>query len=140
MMAMASSTAVATKGRATRPAVMPTLLTAISKRPSDETTRRASSAAWARSLTSATTATARPPSASMASVVACARAPSMSFTATAAPARASHWAICWPMPAPAPVTSATEPSSEIVIDIAPRSAPGPVLAIVNLRGPAYGRH
>jgi hypothetical protein len=30
------------------------------------------------------------------------------------------------------VTNATEPSSEIVIDIAPRSAPGPVLAVANL--------
>ena len=72
MMAMASSTAVATKGRATRPAVMPTLLTDI-----QAAQRRDHSAGQGGRLvpiaTSATTVTARPPSALIASVVASGR-------------------------------------------------------------------
>ena len=68
--------------------------------------------------TSAVTAMARIPMARAVPAVSSADAPSMSTAATRAPARASISAAAFPMPCPAPVTSATlssRPSRESVM-------------------------
>ena len=64
----------------------------------------------ARSVTSASIATARPPAASISTFASAAsRSARRATSATAAPLSASARANCWPSPLEAPVTSATRP-------------------------------
>src|SRR6266851_2567754 len=70
-------------------------------------------------VTSPLHATARPPSRSMRAMVSLAGASSRSLTTTAAPSRASRSATCCPMPRPEPVTTATLPSSCLMLSRLP---------------------
>ena len=65
----------------------------------------------ARSVTSPTDASARPPASVISATTDVAWSPSRSFTITAAPLSASRMAIARPMPLPAPVTIAERPET-----------------------------
>src|ERR1700722_1443638 len=101
-------------GPVPRPAIMPMLLTAMSRPPNAaeaSSTMRSTSSSCRQS---ATMAWARPPSPTMASTTRWACCARTSATETEDPARASHRAISDPMPAPAPVTSALAPDRSMV--------------------------
>src|SRR5690348_15961129 len=93
--------------------VTPALLTSTVGPPSSAAMRSTAAVTCSTSLTSAPTARALPPAASIASTVPLAWASSRSRTATANPSWASRIAVAAPMPRAAPVTTATraEPAS-----------------------------
>src|SRR4051794_40294910 len=107
--------------------VTPALLISTVGAPSSAAIR--STAAWtcSASLTSAPTARARPPAASMAWTVFFASASFRSSTATANPSSASRRAVAAPMPRAAPVTTAT------------RAVPASLINVPFLRMPAGSR-
>ena len=112
-MSRQNAPSISTNRAVPRPAIMPTLLTAMSSRPPQATTSATSWSIAASSRRSATNDEAVPPSSAMSATVSLAFSARMSFTATEAPARAIHRAISRPIPAPDPVTSATLPEWSI---------------------------
>ena len=95
------------------PRSQPALLTRIVASPSDFTTASGRAATALRSVTSTAKAADRPPLALISSVVAFAVSPLRSTVATAAPWVASWRAMAFPMPDPAPVTTAVLPVRSI---------------------------
>ena len=87
------------------------LLWRTSRRPNSRTAIATIAATWSSSLTSASMASARPPSSVMARATRSASAPRMSSTRTDAPSAAKSCAVASPMPDPPPVTIATLPST-----------------------------
>ena len=90
--------------------VMPALFTRMSTVPNASMTRFTHASTSALSATLQPSARAVEPAASTRSTVSRHQSSWRSTTATLAPASASFFAICWPMPRPAPVTMATLPS------------------------------
>ncbi|GAA4211887.1 hypothetical protein GCM10023074_60930 [Microbispora amethystogenes] len=89
------------------PTKIPALLTATSRRPNRVTICRTSRATSGESVTSAVTAAARPPSASMSLTVCSSASRPREAATTTAPSRANPRATARPAPEPAPVTSTT---------------------------------
>ena len=90
----------------------PTLLMSTLILPSSSTVRTMSLSRSSSLFTSPCTAMARRPSASISALTACRSASVRANSATSAPALASVTAHARPIPLPAPVTTATFPSSE----------------------------
>ncbi len=91
--------------------ITPALFTSPCRPPSSECARSTNARAWSSSPTSASIATARPPSPSIRSARASIRSARRAPSATAAPAPASASAVASPMPEEAPVMATTRPSS-----------------------------
>src|SRR5205823_5141134 len=89
----------------------PALLTRTSSGPSAPSIAATARPTASRSATSAAAAALRPPAARTSAATASAVAPSRSTIPTASPSRASRSAMARPIPRPAPVTSATEPTA-----------------------------
>jgi hypothetical protein len=87
------------------------LLTRMSTGPSSETTRRQTRAATSGAPTSARISSARPPTAPTSPAASASWGEERATSATSAPSLASAAAAARPMPRPAPVTTATRPSS-----------------------------
>ena len=90
----------------------PALLTRMSRRPHSSTTRSSVRSTAKASVMSLVKDSASPPPRAICSAVWVTPAASRSRSATCAPARASIRAVAAPMPRPAPVTTATRPSSD----------------------------
>src|SRR3954447_17424136 len=98
--------------------VTPALFTSTVGPPSSAATRSTAACTCSGSLTSAPTASAFPPAASMASTVPLAEDSSRSRTATANPSWANRSAVAAPMPRAAPVTMATRvPALASLMDV-----------------------
>src|SRR5579871_420402 len=93
--------------------ITPALLTSTTGAPSSPATRSTAASTWSRWLTSAPTATARPPASAISFTVPAQAASSRSRTATAIPSAASLRAVAAPMPRAAPVTIATVCVTEV---------------------------
>src|ERR1700691_2271472 len=87
--------------------ITPALLTSTVGPPSSLATRSTAASTWSRWLTSAPTATARPPASAISFTVPAQPASSRSRTPTAIPSAASLSAVAAPMPRAEPVTIAT---------------------------------
>src|SRR5262245_13067977 len=93
--------------------LIPALLTSTSRRPNSPTMWLTSASTSVRCVTSAAIASARAPCRSSSAATGPASPVSTSLTTTMAPSRANRRAVAAPMPFPAPVISATRPSSLI---------------------------
>ncbi|MNL44871.1 hypothetical protein D3C87_1674730 [compost metagenome] len=94
--------------------LIPALATTMSSRPKCPSVSATSARIAPSSVTSATLALALPPAFSISAAVASTSSRVRLITTTAAPSRASFNAVALPIPDPAPVTSATLPSRNVI--------------------------
>src|SRR3954471_3208178 len=121
----------------------PTLFWRMSSRPYRSTAAATIRSHWSRFVTSAATATAVPPLASIAATVSAARSTTWSTQTTLAPSRANRIDVALPLPTPsprepAPVTSATFPFKRSAIAAPPSSDRRAVLAGGDRDGTSLG--